>query len=205
MIRELHISHQMPQKKIASLLSKHQSYISRRLSLLDALDEKTIKLIRKGDISTWSADRVLVPMARANPLHANLLTENIIKKGLSTRELATLFERYKKSGKKEREEIVKRPHVFIKALEMKEQEKKAGILKEGPEGKWIKEIKVAGGILHRLEKEVPIVFYEKQSAFDRRLLLTAFEDTKKKYLSLNHQIRRFYGKDDIPGNKTGNC
>ncbi len=204
LIRELHVSHQMSQVKIGAFLSKDPSFISRRLSLLDALDEKTIKLIRKGNISTWSASRVLVPMARANPLHANLLTENITKKGLSTRELATLLKQYEKSGNTKREEIVKRPHIFIKALEMKEQEKKAGILKEGPEGKWIKDIKMVGKILYRLEKEVPIVFDEKQNAFDRRLLLTAFEDTKEKYLSLNHQIRRFYGKDNLPRNQAGN-
>jgi len=204
LLRELHIGHQISQIKIANLLGKGQSWICRRFALLDALDEKTIELVRKGNISSWSASRILAPMARANSKHARVLAENLLKESISTREFDTLFRHYKKSGKKEREEIVNRPHVFIKALKMREQEKKAGILKEGPEGKWIKEIKEVGNILHRLEKEVPIVFYEKQSAFDRRLLFTAFEDTKEKYLSLNHQLRRFYGKDDIPRNKVGN-
>ncbi len=162
---------------------------------IERFGQITPVIVVPGDIPSY--------MARANSKHARVLAENLLKESISTRDFDTLFKHYKKSGKKEREEIVNRPHVFIKALKMKEQEKKAGILKEGPEGKWIKEIKVVGNILHRLEKEVPIVFYEKQSAFDRRLLLTAYEDTKEKYLSLNHQIRRFYGKDDIPRNKAG--
>ncbi len=202
-IRELHVGHEISQAKIAALLGKDQSWISRRLAILDTLDEKTINLIRKGHISTWGASRVLVPMARANSFHASVLTTNIEKENMSTRDLVLLFKQYQKSGKRKREEIVNNPRLFLNALKMKEDEKHTCMLKEGPEGKWLKEIRLVGGILRRLEKEVPVVFYEKQNNFDRRLLLTAFEDAKKKFLSLNNKLRRCYGKDDIPGKPGG--
>ena len=149
LIRELHYSKALSQAKTASLLGKDASWVSRRLSLLDNIDEKSVDLIRQGHLSTWSATRVLIPMARANPLHANTLIENILKENISTRNLALLFKQYRRSGKKKREELVKHPQLFFKVLEMEKKKQEANILKAGPEGKWLKDIKVVRGILNR--------------------------------------------------------
>ena len=43
--------------------------------------------VRKGDLSTWAATRVLAPLARANTEHAAQLLSALAATSLSTREL----------------------------------------------------------------------------------------------------------------------
>lgn len=203
LIRELYIGHNLSHSRIAGLLGKDKSFITRRLALIETLDDDIIELIKKGAISTWSASRVLAPMARATPEHAKRLTQNLVKENISTRNLTLFLKHYKKSNKKHRLEMVTHPHLFLKALKTKEEQKKIDALGKDPESKWLKNIQIVGNMLHRLGKEVPVVFYATQSNLDRRLLLTGFEETKAKFISLNNQIRRIYGKDDTPRNQTG--
>jgi len=200
LIRELFIGHNLSQSRIAGLLGKNKSYVSRRLSLLDTLDDDSIELIKKGIISTWSASRILVPMARANPEHTERLVQNIVKEEISTRDLTILYKHYKKANRKHRQEMVEQPHLFLKALKAKDAQKKIDELRKDPEQKWLKDIQIVGNILRRLEKDIPIVFYATQSRLDRRFLMTGFEETKAVFISLNNQIRRIHGQNDTPGN-----
>jgi hypothetical protein len=180
-------------------MDHNQSWVSRRLSLLDALPEEILELIQKGQISTWSATRVLVPMARAMPDHAKRLTETLLKEPLSTRALSEFFRHYQKANRAQREKMVHKPLLFLKALHHREEEGKARLLKDGPEGKWLRDLKAIAHILRRLQKELPTVIYPGQSNHDRRSLLVAFEETKGLMLALDQKIRR---TDDIPGDQT---
>ena len=193
-IRELKDRHGLTDSEIARFMDYNQSWVSRRLSLLDALPEEILELVQKGQISTWSAARVLVPMARAMPDHAKKLTETLLKEPISTRALGEFFRHYQKANRTQREKMVDKPVLFLKALRSREEENQARFLKDGPEGKWVKEIKVVGHILRRLIKELPTVFYSGQTPQDRRLLFVAFEETKGFMLALDQKIRRI---DDI--------
>jgi len=192
LIKELKINFELSHAKIAGFLGKAKSFVTRRLALLDSLDDKTREHVRSGAISVWSAARVLVPLARANPEHVKLLTENLAKEALSTRELASLFKHYKKSNKKVRMEIVSRPHLFLKVLKANQAEAQSQQIGQGPEGKWLKDIQVVKHMLYRLKNNTALVLYESQSQLDRRLLLTAFEDTQAVFLSLTQEIRRYH-------------
>lgn len=185
LIRELHDRHALSQDRIASLLGKHKSWVSRRLSLLSALPEEILDAVRSGDLSPWAAGRVLAPLARANPEHAKALSQS----HLSTREMEELFRHYQKANRKERERMVLDPVLFLKALRAREEEGRIHSLKDGPEGRWLRDMKVAGHILVRLAKALPSVIYPGQHNFDRRLLLTAFEDTRSAFLSLEQLIQ----------------
>lgn len=198
-MRELKDRHGLSDCQIARFMDHNQSWVSRRLSLLDALPEEILELIQKGQISTWSATRVLVPMARAMPDHAKALTETLLQEPLSTRALSEFFRHYQKANRTQRERMVGKPVLFLKALRCKEEETEARLLKDGPEGKWVKEIKVVGHILRRLIKELPTVFYSGQSQKDRGLLVGAFEETKGLMLALDQKIRR---TDAIPRDQT---
>jgi hypothetical protein len=190
LIRELKIHFQLSHAKIAGFLGKDKSFVTRRLALLDSLDDKMREHIRTGTISVWTASRVLVPLARANSEHAAMLTENLAKEAISTRKLATVFKHYKKSNKKVRMEIVSRPHLFLKVLEEKQAEAQSKQIGQGQEGKWLKDLRVVKHMLLRLKNNTALVLYESQSQLDRRLLLTAFDDTQAAFLSLTHEIRR---------------
>lgn len=195
-IRELKVRHGLSQGEIARLMGHNQSWTSRRLALVDTLPEEILELVQKGHLSTWSATRVLVPMARAIPDHAKRLTETLLKEPLSTRALSEFFHHYKKANRTQRERMVCEPVLFLKALHHREEESKARSLKDGPEGRWIKDLKVVGHILRRLIRELPTVIYSGQNDHDRRQLLVAFEGTKKLFLGLDQRVRR-QTSDDI--------
>ncbi|TET82600.1 MAG: chromosome partitioning protein ParB [Desulfobacteraceae bacterium] len=196
LIRELRDKYSLSQVRIASLLGRKQAWVSGRVALIDALPDDVLEIIRNGKISTWAASRVIAPIARAIPAHARMLTENLAREYISTRDLSDFFRHYQKSNRTKREKMVKEPALFIKALHCAEQENQANCLKEGPEGRWIKELKMAGHIIRGLIKQVPSVIYEEQSSLDRRILVTAFEDTRKLMLSLEKEIRRFSNEDN---------
>jgi ParB family chromosome partitioning protein len=189
LIRELHDRHGLSQESIARLLGKDKSWVCRRLSLLSALPDEVLEAVRSGHLSTWAAGRILAPLARANPEHAKALTRTFSQEHLSTRELEALFRHYQKANRTQRERMVLNPILFLKALRAKEEESLAHCLKSGPEGKWLNDMKVAGHILVRLTKALPSVIYPGQGHLDRRLLLTAFEDTRSAFVSLEKHIQ----------------
>jgi ParB family chromosome partitioning protein len=188
-IRELHDRHELSQEGIARLLGKDKSWVCRRLSLLSALPDEILEAVRRGHLSTWAASRILAPLARANPEHAKALTRTLSQAHLSTRELEELFRHYQKANRTQRERMALDPILFLKALRAKGEDSRAHSLKDGPEGKWLRDMIVAGHILARLKKALPSVIYPGQGHLDRRLLLTAFEDTRSAFLSLEKRIQ----------------
>lgn len=196
LIRELQNKYSLSQSRIASLIGRKQAWVSGRMALIDALPDDVLEIIRNGKISTWAASRVIAPIARAIPAHARMLTENLAREYISTRDLSGFFRHYQKSNRTKREKMVKEPALFIKALHCAEEENQANCLKEGPEGRWIRDLKLTGHIFRRLIKQVPSVICEEQSTLDQRSLITAFEDTRKLMLALEKEIRRFSNEDN---------
>jgi len=200
LLKELHDQHHLSQSRIAFMVGRKQSWVSGRLALYSALSEELLDSIRRGAISTWAATRVIAPIARAIPEHAKTLSDNLSKASLSTRELTRLFHHYQKANRKQRENIVCEPSLFLKALHAREEAIEAKALKEGPEGKWLRDLRVIAHMLRGLIREVPTLFYCGQSNLDRRILLTAFEESKEQFVKLENQIRRYDGHDH-PGDE----
>jgi ParB family transcriptional regulator, chromosome partitioning protein len=200
LLKELHDQYHLSQSRIASMVGRKQSWVSGRLSFYNGLSEDLLELTRKGAISTWAATRVIVPIARAIPEHAKTLSENLSKASLSTRELTLLFRHYQKANRKQRENIVCEPFLFLKALHAKEEATEAKSLKEGLEGKWLRDLRVITHMIRGLLREVPTLFYCGQCNLDRRILLTAFEESQKQFMNLEKQIRR-YDCHDHPGDE----
>ncbi|RPJ11516.1 MAG: hypothetical protein EHM36_01260, partial [Deltaproteobacteria bacterium] len=171
LLRELHDQYHLSQSRIASMVGRKQSWVSGRLALYNGLSEDLLELIRKGSVSTWAATRVMVPIARAIPEHAEVLSENLSKASLSTRELAQWFRHYQKANRKQRENMVHDPLLFLKALRAKEDAAEAKALKEGLEGKWLRDWRVIGQMLRGLIKDIAPLFYSGQPHLDRRILL----------------------------------
>jgi ParB family chromosome partitioning protein len=200
LLRELHDQYHLSQSKIACLLGRKQGWVSGRLTLYHALSEDLLELIRKGSISTWAATRVIAPIARAIPEHGKALLENLSKASLSTREMACLFQHYQKANRQQRENMVREPVLFLKALHAREEAAEAKGLKEGLEGKWLREFRVIAHMLRGLRKAVVPLFYPGQCRLDCRLLLTAFEESQEQFVELENEIRRFHGNDHHTGN-----
>jgi len=201
LLRELHNQHHLSQSRIASMVGRKQSWVSGRLALYSTLSEGLLESIRKGSISTWAATRVIVPIARAIPEHAQVLSKNLSKEPLSTRELTLLFHHYQKANRKQRENIVHEPLLFLKALHAKEQATEANSLKEGPEGKWLSDLRIISQMLRGLLRVLPTLFSSGLSHLDRPILLRAFEESQKQFIELEKQIRRYEGHDHYSGDQ----
>jgi len=202
MIKELQERHQLSQDRIAALMGKDKSWVSRRVSLLHVLSDEILQMVRTGHVSIWAATRVLAPLARANPDHAKTLTASLLKEPIATRDLTIFLTHYQKANRKQRDNMVDRPMLFFKALHAKNEDEAAQQLKGGPEGKWVKDLQMASHILRRLIKQVPVVIYNGQNRLDRRVVMTAFENTRDIVLSLEGKIRRF-DSDETCRDQTG--
>jgi len=196
LIRELHRRHELSQREIGRLLGKDQSWVSRRLSLLEALPEQVMSSVKRGSISSWAASRVLTPMARANPDHARRLAAALMERPFSTRELIDFFKHYQRSNRKVRENMVDEPALFVKAREAGKDLSEARELTQGPEGKFRKDLSIIDHMVNRLIRAVDTVIYPGQSNLDRRSLLTAFNDADQMWCELKMKIQRCMNDTD---------
>jgi ParB family chromosome partitioning protein len=161
-LRELQTRYHLSQEIIAKRIGRTQSWISRRLALLDALSDELVQAITKGEISVWTAYRVLAPMARAMPLHAEYLFKYFQKHPHSTREVSFFFQHYQKSATTVREKMAMQPDLFFKAQKAMQADRQAKLLKAGPEGRWRSILIHISDQMKYLEELVPQLFYERQ-------------------------------------------
>ena len=195
---ELHDHCNLSQSKIASMVGRTQGWVSVRLALYRALSEDLIELIRKGSVSTWTAMRVIVPIARAIPEHGKILSESLSKASVSTREMGQFFHHYRKANRRQRENMVREPALFLKSMCAREEDREAKTLKDGPEGKYLRDLRIITHMLKGLLKEVHLLFSGGQSTLDRRVLLTAFGDSQKQFIELEKEIGRYHDYRGYP-------
>ncbi len=181
-IQELHHRFNYSFSEIGKKIGRDKSFVKRRLDLLESLPEEILERVLSGTISTWAANRVLVPLARANAEDATKLATHLDKSPLSTRELKTFYDHYQKSNRKIRERMIAAPNLFIKTSVTSSK-------KDGPEEKWLRDAGAVCGILGRLQNKTDIVFYPNQEKKLRRKLLGEAARTRRLTLSLHESIK----------------
>jgi hypothetical protein len=147
------------------------------------LPEEILAAVSCGAVSMWSAARTLVPLARADKKHALKLAAYLKQNPMSTRDMQHFFEIYKKSDQTVRSKMIGEPSLFLKAVQLKRQEKEAMALAEGIEGRWLKDIIVVGVILKNLSQSHGTAIYPGQEAGMRKKLPDAL---KEAYTLFNH-------------------
>ncbi len=115
LIRHL-IDEDLSRQAIAQQIGKGKSWISRRLALLDGLSDRAQQALRNGEITSWAASRVFVPLAHANRADAEQLLEVVTTDHFSTRELSLWYQHYQKSRGEKRRRLVEHPRLFLDAL-----------------------------------------------------------------------------------------
>jgi hypothetical protein len=110
--------------------------------------------VRDGRLSSWSANRVVAPLARANTDHADRLLTALADAPLSTRELRCWFEHYQKAFHSARDHMLSRPRLFIDALRETGEQRAGERLRDGPEGECAADLRGIEVILARLRKRV---------------------------------------------------
>jgi ParB family transcriptional regulator, chromosome partitioning protein len=157
LIRELMQGLGLSQHDLARRCGRDVSWVSRRLQLLSGLPDAALSAVRSGKLSSWAANRVVVPLARPNAGHADRLLMALADAPLSTRELRCWFEHYQRAFRSAREHMVSRPHLFLDALR-ETGEQRAGLrLRGGPEGECAADLRWIEAVLTRLRKRVAVL------------------------------------------------
>ena len=130
------------------------SWVSRRLALLSALPDAALAAVRAGMLSSWAANRVVVPLARANTEHADRLLTALAVASLSTRELESWFEHYQQASRTVRERMVSDPRLFLDARRAIDLRRAGERLRAGPEGECAADLRCLEAVLARLNNRV---------------------------------------------------
>ena len=115
LIRELVERFELTQVQVAELLGHSVSWVSRRLAMVRELPDSVQDLVRKGQLCAYGAMRHLVPLARAKPTDCQRLIQGIGAAKLSARELGRLYLGWRSSRADERERILQKPLLYLKA------------------------------------------------------------------------------------------
>jgi ParB family transcriptional regulator, chromosome partitioning protein len=198
-LRELKSTHGLSQSRIAAQMGRHPSWITRRLALIEEMPQSAIEAVRAGLLSSWSASRVVAPLARANIAHARALIDALAKEPLTSRQLHGFWQHYRKANRALREKMSADPLLFFKSLAARQADDQDRIVADGPEGQWLRDLGIAANILARLHKTARQVFCARQSTLCRRRLTTAFTDAKERFERLQRTIGRLCdAKTDRP-------
>ncbi|MBF0246118.1 MAG: ParB/RepB/Spo0J family partition protein [Planctomycetes bacterium] len=158
LIRELHDRFGCSLRLLAARIGRSASWVSHRVSLIRELPEEVLERVLQGRLSVWAATRILLPFARANSAHAQILLQHMEKNVLTTRQLQDLWHHYQQSGEAVRQQLMKAPDLFFKSLHALEMEKQNPPLEESPEELWMREARIIGHILQRLQRLAPRIF-----------------------------------------------
>lgn len=189
LLQELTIQHGLSQSDIAKKIGRDQSWVSRRLSLLEQMPESIQQAMMAGKISLWNATRIMAPMARAIPEHGECLLQYLMKHPLSTRELNFFYDHYQHSNHAQRSNMVSDPGLFLKAQKLLVLEKEAKMLQAGPIGKWQSQLRL---VCHTLAPLIPLasnVFIPRQDTTERCQLLDILHAAQTQFDVLTETVR----------------
>jgi ParB-like chromosome segregation protein Spo0J len=184
LIQELHRRFSYSLSEIGRRIGRDKSYVKRRMDLLESLPEEILSQVIAGVISTWSASRVLIPLARANSADATRLASHLEREPMSTRELQVFYEHYQKANRQVRDRMLNHPALFIKSTQAV-----AGSKNDSPEEKWLHDAKVVCAILDRLREKTDTVFYPNQEQKLRRQLLVRAAKAQRLTTELQQKIK----------------
>jgi ParB family transcriptional regulator, chromosome partitioning protein len=152
LLRALMADQGLSQHDVAQRCGRDVSWVSRRLQLLSGLPDAALVAVRGGRLSNWAANRVVVPLARANTEHAARLLEALAATPLTTRELRCWFEHYQQTPRSAREHMVDRPRLFIDTLQANTAWYAGARLRDGPEGQCLADLRCLEAVIARLRK-----------------------------------------------------
>ena len=196
LLRELVHGQGLSEREVARRSGRDVSWVSRRLQLVCALPDALLAAVRKGDLSTWAATRVLAPLARANTEHATQLLSALAATSLSTRELQCWFEHYQRTPSAARAHMVERPRLFIEAVQARDEQRADTRLREGPEGQCAAEVRQLLALIKRLR--LCLSTLSAQAAALPEPLLSALTHLRSALNALQCELARSFDHDPQP-------
>lgn len=95
---------------------RSKSWVSRRLALVGQLSEAVQQSVRAGIVPAHAAMKYLVPLARANRRDCDKLVAGIGTARISAREVAALYDGYRRADAAGRERLCADPWLYLRAV-----------------------------------------------------------------------------------------
>lgn len=196
-LQELKTTHGLSHSRIGAQMGRHPSWVTRRLALVEQLPEPVVEAVRAGRLSSWSASRVIVPLARANQAHAQALVGALARQPLTSRQLEHFWRHYRRANRAARENMAADPILFFKSLAAGQAHDQG---QGAPEKRWLHDLGRVGKNLHRLEKTARQVFCLPIATLQQRRVTTALSDVKDSLQRLGRTMGRLC--DEKPDGST---
>jgi len=187
-LHELYTHHDLSQETLAKRMGRGQSWVSGRLSLVEHLSESLFDALTKGSLSLWVCGRILTPIARAIPEHAQCMLSYLLNHPHSTREMQVFYDHYQSSNAITRARMVGDPALFFKAHACLEMGGEARALRKGVEGEWSSHCQTLTLHLSALNELAHSIFF-KQTEEGCRQPLKDFSQPTRKFEDLSQKIR----------------
>ena len=192
LLLELTEVHRVEQRRLAVMLSKSPSWISRRLALLKALPVNVQEEVRKGVVSAYSAMKYLVPLARANWEHCRDLVTNLRGTRTSVRDMERLYRAYKTGTLEVKERLVANPLLYLK-LEAESHQEDTDVLAETYAELLIHELEAVSSFSRKAKRSLR---QAQRRGEDMRLNEAVCRAYQEMELSLDALCETWEGKDN---------
>lgn len=146
LLRELHARFALSNQELARRFDKSESWVSRRLALIEDLPEEIQAQVRVGAIVAHAAMKFLVPMARANRADALRLTAALAEHRPSSRQVGAVYGAWLTGSAKTRALLVADPWLFLRA---QKEARSAALVGKSPAQQLLSDFGTLGGVSRR--------------------------------------------------------
>ena len=152
LLRELIEVHGMTQAELSRQLQRSESWVSRRLSLVQGLPASAQALVRRGKLCGHGAMKYLVPLARAKRSACEEVVRHLTRRQrTSAREMQRIYECWRRGDVEQRRRVEQHPELFLKAAEAQE---KAPVKRNDPIETICNDLEILEAVSRRAQKRL---------------------------------------------------
>jgi hypothetical protein len=160
MLRELSRTHGLSLRELSCRTGRTVSWVSRRLGLISALPEDVQQRLQRGEVCAHVAQKVLVPLARANAGGCSRFVAAIAAERLSSRQIVQWWRAWRSADAETRSRLVREPLLYLRSVAAVD--RRIALPAETPEGRATATLAAvaaacwrARGVMERLLREHP--------------------------------------------------
>lgn len=146
LLKELHGRFGLSHEELARRFDRSESWVSRRLALIEELPAEVQARVREGEIVAHAAMKYLVPMARANRTDALRLISTLAGRLPSSRQVGALYGAWLSGNAKTRDLLLSDPWLFLRA---QEEARRADKIEKSPAQQLLSDFGALGGLSRR--------------------------------------------------------
>jgi ParB/RepB/Spo0J family partition protein len=113
--------------ELARRFDRSMSWVSRRLALVELLPDAVQRHVREGNITTQTAMKHLVPVARVSAEDCERMAAAFVKHRCDSRQAAQLYTAWREGSRVVRERILTEPELFLKTQRQPQTTKPAAV------------------------------------------------------------------------------